>query len=83
MADELSKKTIMAWRAFTATNEFRAGIEHLKEEAAPKVTGKTPVELLDTAMKWGAYIEALNDLTKILCEIPKAEESAEDSGLQP
>jgi len=82
MAVELSRKTIMAWRAFAATNEFGAGITFLKESQAPSVKGKTAIEMMEAAMKWGAYFEALNDLTEILCEIPKTEESAEDPGLE-
>jgi len=82
MAAELSKKTIMAWRAFTATAEFRSGVDYLKEVQAPKVRGGTALELMEAGLKWGAYFEALNDLTEILCDIPKAEESAEDPGLE-
>lgn len=72
----------MAWRAFTATPEFRQGVDFLKENQSPKVAGKTSLELMETALKWGAYIEALNDITEILCEIQKPSDSAEDAGLE-
>lgn len=82
MASELSKKTVMAWRAFVQTPEFAAGLTHLKELRTPSVRGKTAVELLEAAGKWGAYFEALDDLTDVIAHVPTADKSAEDSGLE-
>lgn len=72
----------MAWRAFVKTEAFETGILHLKQERTPSVRGKTAIELLESAGKWGAYFEALDDLTDVLAHIPQQEKSAEDSGLE-
>ncbi len=72
----------MAWRQFVQTPEFAEGLLHLKQLHTPSVRGKTAIELLEAAGKWGAYFEALDDLTDILANIPQAEKSAEDSGLE-
>ena len=82
MAEELPRKTIMAWRAFTSTTEFREGIEHLKTSHAPSVKGKTALELMEAGLKWGAYFEALNDLIDVLSSVPKENDSAETPGLE-
>lgn len=82
MAEELSKKVVMSWRAFTATPEFTTGINHLKESHAPSVKGKTALELMEAGLKWGAYFEALNDITDVLCKVEQETESIEDKGLE-
>lgn len=72
----------MSWRTFTATPEFKTGIDYLKEIHAPSVKGKTALELMEAGLKWGAYIEALNDITDVLCKIEQAQDSIEEKGLE-
>ncbi len=82
MASELSKETVMAWRAFAQTKAFADGIQHLQEERKISVKGKDATALIQEGLTWGSYMEALQDLTDVLSNIPKAEKSAEDSGLE-
>lgn len=72
----------MAWRAFVQSKAFAEGIDLLRQLRTPSVRGKNAVELLEAAGKWGAYFEALDDLTDVLSNISKEEKSAEDSGLE-
>ncbi len=72
----------MAWRQFTRTKEFEAGITHLLVERKLSVRGKDGGSIIQEGLQWGAYVEALQDLTDVLSHIQKAEKSTEDDGLE-
>jgi hypothetical protein len=82
MAEQLPRDVVIKWRAFAATPEFTTGINYLKETQAPSVKGKSPQELMEAGLKWGAYFEALNDIMDVLCKIEQAPDSLEDKGLE-
>lgn len=77
----LSHETIIEWRKFSTTPAYRDGIDHLRRERALNVKGKSAVEVLEEAGKWGAYQEALDDITNILTYIGKPEKSLEEPPL--
>lgn len=81
MVKELSNKTIMAWRQFSATEAFEEGVQYLRREGAPKRKGTDVPAMLEHASAWGAYQEALDDLSDMLTQVPKVEKSLDEPPL--
>lgn len=70
-SEPLPRKTIIAWRNFAQTADFQRGIDWLRHSQAPRVTGADEVEILKSALGWGAYMQALEDVEDKLTTIPK------------
>ncbi len=78
--DTLDKKTVAAWREFTASPAFERGIAYLRHNEAPKCEG-SEAELVKSAIGWAAYMKALKDVEDVLTYIPEQIKSAEEPGL--
>lgn len=79
---ELSKDTILAWRSFTANPAFSDGVAYLRRVCAPNMSGKTEGDLLKAALGLQSYHEALDDLTKVLTNLPVKEKSIDQPSLR-
>jgi len=78
---ELPKNVPIAWRRFAGSSEFDTGVNFLLRHHAPRASGKTVGEITEAALKWAGYVEALDDLTRILCEVKAKEVSIDQPGL--
>jgi hypothetical protein len=82
ITEELPRKVVTAWRAFAATSEFQQGIDWLRHNKAPKMSGGNEAEMLKAALGWNAYMQALTDVEDALTYIEKEQPSAEQPPLQ-
>ena len=82
LTDSLNKKTIQAWRDFSATPEFEHGMMFLRHNHAPKPGGANEVELVKSAIGWDQYMKALQDVEEVLTFIPQVERSADEPSLE-
>lgn len=80
LTEELDRKVIIAWRSWAQLPEFQAGIDWLRHNRK-RVSGGTPAELLEAALAWGSYMDALDDVQDKLTDIPKKEENLDEKPL--
>lgn len=80
LTQELPRKTIMAWRDFAGTYEFIQGIDWLRHNRK-RASGTTPTELIESAVGWSNYMDALDDVQDVLTELPKPAANLEEPGL--
>lgn len=81
LTEELDRKTIIAWRNFAASPAFQLGIDWLRHNKAPTATGSNEVELLKSALSWGAYMKALEDVQDVLTALPEQRESSDEPSI--
>jgi hypothetical protein len=79
---ELPRSTIIAWRAFVASPAYREGRDHLSRYYCPQAGGANEIELVKSAIGWGAYQQALIDQEEVLTKIKKTERSLDEPSLQ-
>jgi hypothetical protein len=72
----------MAWRNFANSSHFEAGIEHLRRYHAPRAGGSNEIELVKSAIGWGSYTKALDDITDVLMSIKAADTPIDEPSLQ-
>lgn len=79
----MTKKNITAWRDFVATEHFKAGIEHLRENYCPTIRNRgSQVELVESCLSHAAYLAAIKDLSNVLPLYPEKSETQQDDTLQ-
>ena len=82
MALELDKDTVIKWRQFTGTKHFDEGIAFLRSQHAPKRTGTDIPAMIEHAAKWSAYMEALDDLTDVICHVENKQKDLDEGPLE-
>lgn len=80
LTEELDPKTVRAWRSFAESIHFQAGIDWLRHNRK-RVTGPTPGDLIESAISWAGYMDALDDIQDKLTEIPKKDASLDEPPL--
>lgn len=78
---ELSRRTVQEWRDFAGTPAFTQGIDFLRHNHAPTMSGDTEAAMLKSALGWNAYQKALSDVEEILTALPKQAASLDEPSL--
>lgn len=81
LTEELDRKTVIAFRNWAQTPEFQKGLDWLRHNKAPACSGATEVELLKSALAWGAYMKAIEDVQDVLTALPDKQESSEEPSI--
>ena len=81
LTEELDRKTIIAWRSFAASPAFQLGLDWLRHNKAPATTGSNEIELLKSALSWGAYMKAIDDVQDVLTVLPTPAESTDEPSI--
>jgi hypothetical protein len=78
---ELPKEVAVAWRKFLGSKEGQFGVDWLRRKG-PAVGGSTPTEMLESAIKFAGFHEALDDIEDRLTEIPQKVQSLDEPALE-
>ena len=80
--EPLSKDVTQAWRRHIGSPQGQFGIDWLRQNRAPSATGASSAEMLEAALRWRGYMDALNDIEDILTETKQAPVSLEGPPLE-
>lgn len=71
----------MYWRNLANSSHFNDGIEFLRRHHAPRAGGSNEIELVKSAIGWGAYTKALDDITDILMSVRVADKPIDEPSI--
>jgi hypothetical protein len=77
----LTKETVQFWRKFASTPEFQIGLHYLRAVNAPAINSASVPEMIESALKWQGYMEALHAIEYVLTEIKSVPQSLEEPPL--
>lgn len=78
---ELPKEVAQFWRKTLGDGKGQFGIDWLRRQG-PKVTGTTPTELVEAALKWQGWQEALDAIEDDLTAIPQKLQTLDEPPLE-
>lgn len=80
LTEELDRKTILAWRTWAASPHFQKGLDWLRHNRK-RASGSTPAELIDSAIGWSNYMDAVDDVQDRLTALPAKDDSLDEAPL--
>lgn len=80
LTEELDRKTIVFWRTCAASPHFQKGIDWLRHNRK-RAGGASQVELIESAIGWSNYMDALDDIQDKLTALPAKDNNLDEEPL--